>query len=177
MLPDQDILAPYALSFQSDVLTEIKQQEAANNVQPQYTQPDPNTAREQLNHLRDVLDYIDSVRADEFATQDQKQAICRRSNPIQLQPESIDLLISLSDNDWQTIRLESNRILELVMRSAIQESQLASVRSRISNQVSLSLTSDKQTAGGGPGLGIYHAQQPVQRRTHRGNAPGSPDCS
>jgi len=141
---EQDILAPYALSYQSDVLTEIKQQEAANNVLPQYTQPDPNTAREQLNHLRDVLDYVDSVRADEFATQSQKQGDLQAIQSIQLMPESIDLLISLSDNDWQTIRLEANRILELVMRSAIQENQLAYVRSSISNQVSLSLTSDKQ---------------------------------
>jgi putative nucleotidyltransferase with HDIG domain len=141
---DQDILAPYALSYQSAVLTEIKQQEAASTVQPQYTQPDPNIAREQLNHLRDVLDYIDSIRADVYATQDQKQSDLVSIQSVQLLPESISLLISLTDNEWQSIRLESNRMLELVMRSPIQEHRLESVRSSISNQVSLSLTDDKQ---------------------------------
>ncbi|MBN2044116.1 MAG: HDIG domain-containing protein [Anaerolineales bacterium] len=141
---DQDILAPYALSFQSEVLTEIRQQEAASNVPPQYTQPDPNIARQQLNHLRDVLDYIDSVRADDYATQDQKFDDLEAIQSIQLQPENINLLISMSSNEWQTIRLEANRILEQVMRSAIQENQLGAIRDGISNQVSLSLQTDKQ---------------------------------
>ena len=141
---DQDIMAPYSLSYQSEVLTELRQEEAASSVPPQYTQPDPNIAREQLNHLRDVLDYIASVRADTFATAEQKQTDLRAIQAVSLDEENIQLLLSLSDNEWQTIRLESNRILEQVMRSTIQENQLEAVRRGISNQVSLSLSASQQ---------------------------------
>lgn len=141
---DQDIMAPYSLSYQSEVLTELRQEEAASSVPPQYTQPDPNIAREQLNHLRDVLDYIASVRADTFASAEQKQTDLRAIQSVSLGEENIDLLLSLTDNEWQTIRLESNRILEQVMRSTIQENQLEAVRRGISNQVSLSLSASQQ---------------------------------
>ena len=141
---DQDILAPYALSFQSDVLTEIRQEEAASSVLPQYTQPDPNIAREQLNHLRDVMDYIASVRADSFASPEQKKSDLQAIQAINLDESNIDILLELSDNEWQTVRLEANRILEQVMRSAIQENQLDAVRLGISNQVSLSLSTNQQ---------------------------------
>jgi putative nucleotidyltransferase with HDIG domain len=141
---DQDILAPYSLSYKSDVLTERLQEEAANNIPSQYTQPDPNVAREQLNHLRDVLDYISNVRADSFASPEQLGADLEAIQSVELKEESINLLISISDNEWQTIRLETNRILEQIMRSTIQENQLPTIKQAVTNQVSLSLSTDQQ---------------------------------
>ena len=65
----EDIMAPYSVSFQSDVLTAKRQQEAAQQVELIYTRPDSAIARQQLNLLRDALDFIDSVRNDQFASQ------------------------------------------------------------------------------------------------------------
>ena len=66
----QDIMSPYTVSYQSEVLTAIKQQEAAQQIEPIYTRPDSSIARQQLNHLKDALTFIDSVRNDQFASQE-----------------------------------------------------------------------------------------------------------
>jgi putative nucleotidyltransferase with HDIG domain len=140
----QDILAPYSLTYQSEVLTELRQNEAATSVSPQYTQPDPNIARSQLNLLRDVLDYIASVRVDSFASDEQKLADLSAIQAVQLEPDSLTLLLSLTETEWQSVRLEANRLLEQVMRNSIREDQLESVRRGISNQVSLAFNAGQQ---------------------------------
>ena len=68
----QDIQAPQDFSFQSETLTEQQRESAARAVLPIYTSPDPSVARQRLEHLRAALAFISSVRADGYATQEQK---------------------------------------------------------------------------------------------------------
>ena len=60
----QDILAPYAIDYRSDVLTEQARQAAIEDIPDIYDPPDSGAARQQLEHLQATLDYIDAVRAD-----------------------------------------------------------------------------------------------------------------
>ena len=64
---DQDILAPSAIIYNSDVLTEDVRQAAMVDVSPRYTSVDTNIARQQLERLRLATAYITSVRGDSFA--------------------------------------------------------------------------------------------------------------
>jgi len=70
----QDVLAPYALSYTSEVLTEAARQAAADEVPAVYDPPDSRVAREQLSQLRTLLGYIDAIRGDVFGSEEQRLA-------------------------------------------------------------------------------------------------------
>ena len=69
----QDILAPRPISYPSVVLTDRARSEAAAGPCPMcFDPPDTRVGRQQVLLLRDILDYITSVRADTFASPDQQ---------------------------------------------------------------------------------------------------------
>jgi len=139
----QDVMSPYAVTYQSQVLTEALQQEVAQGVDPIYTRQDSAIARQQLNYLKDALTFIDSVRNDQFATQEQKFTDLAALDGIYISQDTAEQLLDLSDVRWQTVRQESVVILEQVMRTAIREVDLEEARQQLPSLVSLSLSEDQ----------------------------------
>lgn len=139
----QDVMSPYAVTYQSEVLTARNQQEAANAVEPIYTRTDFAIARQQLNQLREALTFIDSVRQDEFSTQEQKFTDLAALEGIYISQDTADQLLNLSDVRWQTVRQEAVVILEVVMRNSIRETDLEEARQQLPSLVSLSLSEDQ----------------------------------
>jgi len=68
----QDILAPYSLTFESEIMTEQARQEAANSVNPIYLPTDPSIGRRQVERLRTILYYLTTIRQDTYASKEQK---------------------------------------------------------------------------------------------------------
>ena len=120
----QDVMSPYAVTYQSEVLTEIKQQEAADAVELIYTRADFAIARQQLNQLREALSFIDSVRQDQFSSQDQKYTDLAALEGIYISQDTAEQILTFSDLRWQTVRQEAVVILEQVMRNDIREIDL-----------------------------------------------------
>jgi cyclic-di-AMP phosphodiesterase PgpH len=139
----QDVMSPYAVTYQSQVLTDELKQEVAQGVEPIYTRQDSAIARQQLNHLKDALTFIDSVRNDQFASQEQKFTDLAALDGIYLSQDSAEQILELSDVRWQTVRQESVVILEQVMRTAIREVDLEETRQQLPSLVSLSLSEDQ----------------------------------
>jgi putative nucleotidyltransferase with HDIG domain len=139
----QDVMSPYAVTYQSQVLTEQRQQAAAAGVAPVYTRADPSIARQQLNNLKDALNFIQAVRSDEFASDEQKLNDLAALDGIYLSQDTSEQLLGLSDVRWQTVRQEAVVILEQVMRSAIREVDLEDARQELPSLVSLSLSEDQ----------------------------------
>ncbi len=139
----QDVMSPYAVSYQSQVLTEELQQEVAQGVAPIYTRQNSSIAREQLNHLKDALTFIDAVRNDQFASQEQKFTDLAALDGIYISQDTAEQILELSDVRWQTVRQESVVILEQVMRTAIREVDLEESRQQLPSLVSLSLSEDQ----------------------------------
>lgn len=139
----QDVMSPYAVTYQSQVLTEQLQQEAAAGVEPIYTRPDSAIARQQLNQLKDTLDFIESVRLDQFSSLEQKYIDLAALDGIFISQDTADQILSLSDVRWQTVRQESVVILEQVMRTNIREVDLEDARQQLPSLVSLSLSEDQ----------------------------------
>src|SRR6185503_5292755 len=83
----QDILAPIPISYPSQVLTDRAREAAAAAVPDFYDPTDTRVARQQVLVLRDVLNYISSVRADTFATPEQKLADLQAINGLHLTPD------------------------------------------------------------------------------------------
>ncbi|MGW8251736.1 MAG: hypothetical protein ACWGO1_13915, partial [Anaerolineales bacterium] len=139
----QDIVAPLPITFESQVLTEQQREAAARSVLPLYTSPDPSVARRQLESLRAALTFITSVRADTYATQEQKLADLSALEHINLDEETAQAILALSESRWQAIYQEAIVVLEQVMRGTIREGRLEEVRRTVPTLVSLSLTEDQ----------------------------------
>jgi putative nucleotidyltransferase with HDIG domain len=135
----QDIRAPVAINYQSQVLTSQRQDAVANAVSPVYNPPDTNIARGQVERLRNVLTYLSSVRADSFASFEQKMIDLAAMEDIQLTQETAERLLTTSEARLQIIQQESIVVLEQVMRNTIRDTQLEDARRQVPALVSLSI--------------------------------------
>lgn len=139
----QDIMSPFAISYTSDVLTEQKIEQAVEQVEPVYTRPDPEVARQQLARLKDALAFIDSVRSDEFSAREQKITDLAALEGIYFSRETAELLLDISDVRWQTVKQESVVVLEQLMRNQITDRTLEEARQTLPSLVSLSLAEEQ----------------------------------
>jgi putative nucleotidyltransferase with HDIG domain len=140
-LATQDLLAPRSITFESRVQTEHLRKEVAQNVQPVYLPSDPTIAKAQLESLSSALFYLSTVRNDNYASPQEKQADINALQKLQLDEENIEVLLHLSDRDWHAVETEANRLLELVLRDNIQNNDLNRVRSNLPALVDYSLSS------------------------------------
>jgi cyclic-di-AMP phosphodiesterase PgpH len=138
-----DIRAPLALTYQSQILTARQQDAAASAVPIIYSPADTNIARQQLERLRNALLYINNVRVDEFASQDQKISDLAALKDIQLSRDTIVEILSLSASRWIPISEEVTSVLDQVMREPIREDQLISIDNKVPTLVSLSFPEDQ----------------------------------
>jgi putative nucleotidyltransferase with HDIG domain len=142
-LADRNYLAPRAITYASEILTEQKRQIAERTVSPIYTLPDTRLARQQLEALRATLAYISSVRADAFADSQQKLEDLAALEDITLNPSSGPIILGLTDARWQEIQQESIVVLEKVMSSSIRPEGLVDARSHILAKVSLTMPEEQ----------------------------------
>jgi hypothetical protein len=139
----QDIMAPLDISFQSEVLTEQQRSAAAQSISPVYSIADPQIARTQAEKLSVTLDYMDSLRADQEASLDDKLTSLAELPDLDLPTETMGILLTLAESDWVQVEIEAISVLQQVMRSTIREDQIESVRHGVPSLVSLSLNGDQ----------------------------------
>ena len=70
-------------------------------VAPVYSTPDPAIARQQLEELRTVLAYISNVRADTYASPEQKLTDLAALENVTLDRDTSQAILALSDTRWQ----------------------------------------------------------------------------
>ena len=139
----QDILAPYSLTFESDVLTEQARQAAADSITPIYLPTDPSIGRHQAESLQNVLYYITTVRQDEFATLEQKISDIQSIDNLTLSDESITRILQLTDARWEAVESETTTVLEEVMRNTIRDTDLYSAKRNIPSLIDFSFPQDQ----------------------------------
>lgn len=139
----EDIRAPRAITFESEVLTEQQQEAAARAVPTIYTAPDTSVARNQLERLRSALAYISSVRADTFSDQEQKLEDLAALEDVPMRQELATKILELNEARWQAVQQEAIIVLEQVMRSTIRDDRVEEVRRSLPAMVSLSLTEEQ----------------------------------
>jgi hypothetical protein len=138
-----DIHAPINLTYQSQILTARQQDAAAAAVPLIYSPTDTSIARQQLEQLRNTIVYINSIRADAFATPEQKISDLAAIKYAQLSRDTITAILSLSASRWLGVSQEASAVLDQVMRGPIREDQIISVDQRIPSLVSLSFPEDQ----------------------------------
>ncbi|MFN8451717.1 MAG: hypothetical protein U0521_24775, partial [Anaerolineae bacterium] len=133
----EDIRAPASITYVSDVLTDRQRQAAITGVSPIYDPPDPTVARQQITLLQQILDFIDNVRRDPYATATQKAADLNKITAVRLDQDSIDGLLQMDEDTWRSVNSEAVNVLERVMRESIRESDLPLMTDQLPSQVAL----------------------------------------
>ncbi len=139
----QDIRAPTAVNYQSQVLTEERQESIVNAVSPVYDPPDSNIARSQVERLRNVMTFITNVRANSYASPEQQLADLAALQDIQLSQETAQSILGLNDARWQVVQQETILVLEQVLRITIRDTQLEDARRQVPALVSLAIPVDQ----------------------------------
>jgi putative nucleotidyltransferase with HDIG domain len=138
-----NILAPTSLTFESQILTARQQDTAAAAVPAVYSSPDTSIARQQLEQLRNALAYINNVRADSYATTEQKITDLSALEHTQLSRDTIVAILSLSSSGWSGVSQEAISVLDQVMREPIRDDQVTAIDQKIPTLVSLSFPQDQ----------------------------------
>jgi putative nucleotidyltransferase with HDIG domain len=137
----ESIRAPRRITYESAILRAEEQERASSQVSPVYTSPDPALARQQLDRARQVLDYLGSISADTLATGSQKLTWVRAVPELaNLSPEAITELVSLSDENWNRVQLETLAVIDQAMRRDIREGHLDEVLELVPTLVGLDLS-------------------------------------
>jgi hypothetical protein len=141
----QDIRAPRDITFVSEILSQQARADAARRVQPLYTAPDSDIAREQYNRARDVLAYLRALRADPVGSEKQLSAWVRAVPELSDLPESdVETILTMSDAGWNRVQLEFLGLLDQIMRQEeVREENLSSIRRRIPAMVSLDMPQEE----------------------------------
>ena len=139
----QEILAPYSVTFESRVFTDIEREKAAAGVPSVFLPPDPNIARSQLEKLENALYFISTVRSDIYASESQKVQDLKALDDLQMSDIDYLSLLELEEADWMAIRGEASRVLEVVLRESIRNNQLGSVRNNLPAIIDFSFKSDQ----------------------------------
>ena len=138
-----NIVAPYTHSFTSQVLTNEALEKARQSVQPIYLPADPEIARTQLENLRTTLAYISDVRADSYASQEQKQEDLANLAVLTLEEGHAEAILEMPQTRWETIQQEALSVLEQVMRNSIRDTQVTEARRSVVSLVSFSLSTEQ----------------------------------
>lgn len=136
----QDILAPAPISYPSQVLTERARAVAAAAVADVYDPPDARIARQQVLLLRDVLDYVNSVRADTFAARERQQSDLQAIQSLTLGTDDARQILAFDGSAWSNVQSEALTVLEQLMRSQVRGDQIDEVRRSVPSRVSVNIS-------------------------------------
>lgn len=135
----ENVLAPRSMQYESDVLSQAKRDAAIASVRPVYDPPDTSVASEQLQLARQILDYVENVRYDDYASLEQKALDIEAIAALDLDPVVIRALLTIEDdNTWRSVDAQVVRLLQRVMGGEVREDNLQAVRDNLPNLISAS---------------------------------------
>jgi putative nucleotidyltransferase with HDIG domain len=142
-ISSEDILAPRDLTYRSEIRTVQAQDAQAAAIPDFYQPPDTSVARQQEVRARQIMDYINTVRQDPYASPEEKADLLTAIPDLDLSPAVIDQILALDDDEWQAVVEETVRVLNRAMQGEIREIQVSDVRRRLPTYVSLRMTDDQ----------------------------------
>jgi putative nucleotidyltransferase with HDIG domain len=142
---NSEILAPYSLTYESKVLTDQTRAEASASVLPAYLPPDPEIAKAQLEQLDKSLYFISTVRKDALASLDQKVADLSSLAMPPINRELSESVLNLTEEEWNAVAKESERVLEMVLRGSIRESGINQAKGNLKALISYTLPTDQDS--------------------------------
>lgn len=140
-----EILAPYDLTYESEIKTKKAQDAQAASIPDFFDPPDAAVARQQEIRAQQIMDYISTVREDSYASPEEKTRWLTAIPDLDLSPDVISQTLALNESDWQEVRAETVRVLIRAMQGEIKESRVSTIRRNLPTLISHSMN-DEQTA-------------------------------
>jgi putative nucleotidyltransferase with HDIG domain len=138
----QDIHAPISLTYESEELTNQRRQAVAAAVQPVFSAPNPDVARRQSQLARQILDFIDNLRRDPFATPEQRLGDLGLITALTLDEATMQRILTIDDSMWQAIDEQIVTVLERVMRDEIREDDMFDMPTQVRLEVSVRFSNE-----------------------------------
>ncbi len=135
----RDVIAPRQITFLSEIQTEQRRELAANGVPEVYDPPQARIGRQQLTLAGQIVEYINTVRADSFADAEAKAAAIAAIEGLDLPEPVADRIVTLPAPAWERVAAEIQVVLERAMREEIRENNLADERRKVPARVRLDL--------------------------------------
>lgn len=115
------IESPQTKTYVSTLATQQQQTAARLAVDDIYTEVDRSIARTQLTQASEIFNFIKAVRADSFATEDEKIASLMGVEAIKINEATAQLLLELSDTDLTGVQTRASNIITVLMRREIRD--------------------------------------------------------
>ena len=140
----RDVLAPQQFSYISEVETQLATERAQNGVATIYSPPDPKVARDQVEHLGQVFDFLEAIRADPYGSLAQKSEWIAAIPNLSLSDAVVGQVLTIGEEAWSETRQEARAILNQAMRDELRDSQVLATRRRLPTLVELDTPSDQR---------------------------------
>ena len=140
-----DVLAPRAGEYESDVATEAAQQAARDGVGPQYDFTPAQgeaIAGQQAQAFEQRVKQIDAA-FDSAITPDFRNTLLAQAIP-DLSTEETTTLVTMTPERWTAVRAEAARVLDTLERTELKETQVATVRAGLAGRLSADLSVDER---------------------------------
>jgi hypothetical protein len=137
-----DISAPRTLTYESKIVKEARERAAAS-IQDIYDPPDASVARQQEVRARQILDDMDTVRQDPYASPEEQASRIAAIPDLDLSPDVIEIILALDEGEWQELKDETVRVVVRAMQGEITESQVAHLRRALPTLISLAMSEDQ----------------------------------
>ncbi len=137
----EPVVAPKAIDFQSTIETEQARAAASAAVPFQYDytpQKGDTLATQQVASFRAAMAPVDAAFESNIGNDARRQAL-QNVLPDLSAPARVTLL-SLDATQWATVRDEAARVLDLIERAELRDTDVADVRANLAAQMSGSLT-------------------------------------
>jgi putative nucleotidyltransferase with HDIG domain len=141
-LASRTFRAPRDISFESNVLTEKRREEAAAAV-PDSVVFDPGVRTKQLATLDAVLGQIADVRNSLALTPQAKSTALGHIANLTLSQRASSLVLGLNDAEWVAVGEEARRILSQLLSESVAEDAVSATRDRVRELISQNLSSDQ----------------------------------
>jgi cyclic-di-AMP phosphodiesterase PgpH len=138
----ETVKAPRRATFVSQTRTRAARDAAAAQV-PAVFDYDSQLARQLRGRAADLLRSISAIRADSFASREQRREQIVRLEP-GLSSQSVNAAMELSDNEWLAVNAETLRILDENVRERIRADELADRRGAAISQINPALSPNQQ---------------------------------
>lgn len=134
------VVAPQELTYVSEVLTQRAQERAAQTIPDQYDTDEAGVRRQQVAFSRTVLQQVAEIRDDASSTLAEKSDQLMAIEGLKLTPEIAVQVLSLSQEEWDSVVGEVPLVLDRVMRDEIRESTVLTAQRRVPVTISARLT-------------------------------------
>lgn len=141
----RDVVAPRRATYASEIQTEQRREMAANAIGEVYDPPQARIGRQQLTLAGQMIEYINTVRADSFADAEAKAAGIHSIDGLDLPDAVVNRIVTLPGPAWESVATEIQVVLERAMREEIRENTLEDERRKVAARVRLDLADEDAT--------------------------------